>query len=247
MTDADIGQTQERRSGDVMWVLLRGRFVDVFKAVAPLVGMICVLQVAIVRAPADLFLTFLAGSVLTVVGMTLLFVGIDLGVLPMGRFVGAEMPKKGSIALVVAVTFALAFATTVAEPDVLVLAGQVDALAGAPSGHAALILIALGVALFAAMAIVRIVLGWSMRVMLTIAYGLVVVLSLVSPAEIVPLAFDAGSVTTGVLSAPVLIALAMGMSSVLAGRSAVSDGFGLLGFASVGPIIVVLLMGMARP
>ncbi|WP_454685429.1 DUF1538 domain-containing protein [Ancylobacter moscoviensis] len=230
-----------------MWISLRGRLVDVLKAVAPLVGMICVLQVAIVQAPTHLFLQFLAGSALTVVGMMLLFVGIDLGILPMGRFVGAEMPKKGSIGLVAAVTFALAFATTVAEPDVLVLASQIEALAGASSGGAAVMLIAFGVALFAAMAIVRTIFGWSMRGMLAAAYGFVIALSLVSPEAIVPLAFDAGSVTTGVLSAPVLIALAVGMSSVLAGRSAVSDGFGLLGFASIGPIIVVLLMGLARP
>ncbi|MFG1347744.1 DUF1538 domain-containing protein [Xanthobacter autotrophicus DSM 431] len=228
-----------------MWTLLKDKLAEVIKAVLPLVGLVSVLQIAVVRAPAELFLQFLAGSVLAVFGMLLLFVGIELGILPMGRFVGAEMPKKGSIALILAVAFALAFATTVAEPDVLVLAGQVDAVSGgALSGRAILVLVALGVAVFTALAIGRIVLGGSMRVMLALVYALVVALAFAAPAAITPLAFDAGSVTTGVLSAPVIIALAMGLSSVLAGRSAVSDGFGLLGFASVGPIIVLLLAGI---
>jgi hypothetical protein len=83
-----------------------------------------------------------------------------------------------------------------------------------------------------------------MRSLLTAAYVLAIALALVAPERFTPLAFDAGSVTTGVLSAPIVIAVAIGLSSVLAGRSAVSDGFGLLGFASIGPIIAVLLMGL---
>ena len=82
-----------------------------------------------------------------------------------------------------------------------------------------------------------------MRCLLAASYSLMILLSLLAPTAFVPLAYDAGSVTTGVLTAPVLLALALGLSAVLAGRSAVSDGFGLLGFASVGPIIAILLLG----
>lgn len=227
--------------------LLIGKLIDVLKAVTPLVGLILLLQFTVVQAPAEELVQFLAGSVLIVVGMILLFIGVDLGILPMGRFIGAEIPKKGSVA-VITVTFVLAFATTVAEPDVLVLAGQIDiASGGTLSGHAILLFIGFGVAGFAAIAIGRIIFGMSMRLMLTAAFGLIILLSFIAPAEIIALAFDAGSVTTGVLSAPVVIALAMGLSSVLAGRSAVSDGFGLLGFASIGPVLVLLLAGIMRP
>jgi hypothetical protein len=228
-----------------MWSLLIDKLLEVLKAVVPLIGIICVLQVTVVHAPIELFLQFLAGSALTIVGMLLLFTGIDIGIVPMGRFIGAELPKKGSIALIIAVAFSLGFATTIAEPDVLVLAGQVDAVSrGTIDGRAILYVVALVVAAFAGIAMARIVLGWPMRPLLAATYALVIALALVAPEHFVPLAFDAGSVTTGVLSAPVVIALAIGLSSVLAGRSAVSDGFGLLGFASVGPILAVLLMGM---
>jgi hypothetical protein len=231
-----------------MWHLLREKLPDVLKAVLPLVGIVVALHVTVVHAPLEMLLQFLAGAVLAILGMLLLFTGIDIGVLPMGRFIGAEMPKKGSLALIVAVAFALGFATTVAEPDVLVLAAQVDAVSrSAISGSLVLYVIAFGVAVFTAVAMGRIVVGWSIRALLASAYALVLLLCLAAPARFVPLAFDAGSVTTGVLSAPVFIALAMGLSSVLAGRSPASDGFGILGLASIGPTVIVLLMGMLRP
>ena len=226
-----------------MLILLREKLLEVIKAVLPLVVAIVLLQFTVVQAPVDLFLQFLAGSLLAIIGMLLIFVGVDLGILPMGRFIGAELPKKGSIALIVTLSFALVFAMSIAEPDVLVLSRQVDIIAGdAVSGQGLLFIIAFGVAALAALAIARIILGWSMRLLLTIAYGLVVLLALAAPTTIVPLAFDAGSVTTGILSAPIIIALALGLSGVLADRSSVSDGFGLLGLASIGPVIIVLLL-----
>lgn len=230
-----------------MWPLLKEKLVEVLKAVLPLVGAICLLQFTVIHAPADLFVRFLLGAALSITGMLLLFVGVDLGILPMGRFIGAELPKRGSLALILAVAFSLGFATTVAEPDVLVLSGQIDAVSGgAMSGRTVLYVIAFGLAILTAVAMARVIFGWSMKYMLAAVYTLILLLSFFAPAEFIPLAFDSGSVTTGVLSAPVVIALAIGLSSVLAGRSAVSDGFGLLGFASVGPIIAILLLGMLQ-
>lgn len=226
-----------------MLSVLKERFLEVLRAVAPLVLTVCVLQVTLVQAPFPLFLQFLIGSVLATVGMMLLFIGVDLGVLPMGRFIGAELPTRRSLSLILVVAFSLGFATTVAEPDVVVLAGQVERVSGGSvSGLTLSYLIAGGVGLFAAVALLRVVYGFSLAGLLAVAYGLMLILSVFAPAEFVPLAYDAGSVTTGVLTAPVIIALALGLSSVMAGRSAVSDGFGLLGFASIGPIIVVLIV-----
>lgn len=223
--------------------LLRERLPEVLKAIAPLVSVACVLQFTIVGAPAAEFLRMLAGSLLIVVGMTLLLVGVDMGILPMGRFIGADLPRRGSVALILAVAMALGFVTTAAEPDVLILAHQVAAMSpGALSGQALVYVIAAGVGLLAAVALLRILRGSSYRVLLAAAYVLMILLSLAAPASFVPLAHDAGSVTTGVVTAPALLALALGVSSVLAGRSASADGFGLLGLASAGPTIAVLLL-----
>jgi hypothetical protein len=213
--------------------------------VAPLLGVVCVLQVTLVNAPAGLFLQFLGGSTLAILGMLLLFAGIELGILPMGRYIGAELPQKGSISLILGVVFALGFATTVAEPDVLVLASQVEAASErAVSGPLLVYIIASGVGVFAGLALLRVIYGFSMVYLLAACYLLAILLSFLAPAAFVPLAYDAGSVTTGVLTAPVVLALVLGFNSVLAERSAVSDSFGLLGVASVGPILAILLLGM---
>jgi hypothetical protein len=106
--------------------LLAPRLLEVAKAVAPLVLVLTILQALVVQAPLALYLQFLSGAVLSTIGMLLLFVGIDLGILPMGRYIGAELPARRSLWLIVAVAFALGFATTAAEPDVLVLAKQVE-------------------------------------------------------------------------------------------------------------------------
>ena len=228
-----------------MLTLLRTRLPEAAKAVAPLVGVVSALQFLFVQAPAALFLQFLAGSLLATLGMLLLFIGIDGGILPMGRFIGAELPRKGSIWLILGVAFGLGFATTVAEPDVIVLSAQVEtASQGTLHGRWLVYAIASGVGLFTAIGLLRIVKGWSMAVLVGGVYVFMILLSFVAPERIVPLAYDAGSVTTGLLTATVVLALALGLASVLADRSAVDDGFGLLGLASVGPIIVVLLLGM---
>lgn len=229
-----------------MWSELKRRLVDVLQTVAPLIGVVCLLQLILVQAPAALFLQFLAGSVLIIAGMFLLFLGVDYGILPMGRFVGAELPRKGSVTLIVLVGFAMGFATTVAEPDVLVLAAQVDDISrGEISRLIVLSVTALGVATFVALAMARIIYDISIRTLLTASLVAVLALSYVTPEKFVPMAYDAGSVTTGVLTTPVVISIAIGLTSVLAGRSTVSDGFGLLGFASIGAIIAVMIMGLA--
>ena len=227
--------------------LLAQTLLEVLRAVAPLIGAATLLQTALGGASVALLLQFLAGAALAIAGMVLLFAGIELGILPMGRFIGAELPKHRSLWLIVGVAFAIGFATTIAEPDVLVLAGQVESLSGgARSARELTYVIAVGVGLFVALALLRVVWGLRMVYLLAATYAVMLLLTLLAPADLAPLAYDAGSVTTGVLSAPVVLALALGLSSVLAKRSAMADGFGLLGFASAGPIVALLLLGILR-
>lgn len=232
---------------ETMLPLFKEKFLEVAMAIAPLIVIVCILQWTLVQAPTALFIQFLIGSLMTTVGMMLFLMGIDTGILPMGRNIGAELPKRGSLLLIVVVAFSFGFATTIAEPDVLVLSKQIDLIArGVIAGSTVLYVIAIGVGISVAVAMLRVVFGIRMVYLLTVTYAIVLVLSFFTPAEFVPLAYDSGSVTTGALTAPVVIALSLGLSSVLAGRSTVSDGFGLLGFASIGPIIAVMLLGILR-
>lgn len=228
-----------------MLTLLKLKLPETLKAVAPLIAVITFLQVAVVGASAEVFLQFLVGAVLVTVGLLLLLTGIDFGILPMGRFIGGKLAEKNSIPLLLVVAFALGFATTAAEPDVLVLAGQVDeASQGALRQQPLVYLISAGVGLSIAIAFYRVVRGFSMRALLTVLLALMIVSTFAAPAGWIPLAYDAGSVTTGALTGPVVLAVALGVSAVIAGRSAVNDGFGLLGIASIGPIILILIIGV---
>jgi hypothetical protein len=227
-----------------MLTLLKLKLPETLRAVAPLIVVVCVLHFTIVGASTVVFLQYLAGSVLVTAGLLLLLTGIDFGILPMGRFIGAKLAERSSLSLLLIVAFALGFATTAAEPDVLVLAGQVDESSrGALPSQLMVYVVAAGVGLFVVIGFLRVVLGFSMRLQLTAMYALMIALTFLAPATLIPLAYDAGSVTTGALTGPVVLAVALGVSSVIAGRSAVDDAFGLLGVASIGPIVVILAIG----
>lgn len=228
-----------------MYGLLKQNLLEVLKAVAPLIVASALLYTLLGGTQTALLLQFFAGAALAIAGMVLLFIGIEIGVLPMGRYIGGELPQQRSLWLIGAAGFAIGFGTTVAEPDVLVLAGQVEELSGGTrSARGLTYVIAIGVGLFVALALLRVVWGVPMVYLLAATYAVMLLLTLLAPPDLAPLAYDAGSVTTGVLTTPVVLALALGLSSVLAKRSAVADGFGLLGFASAGPILAILLLGL---
>lgn len=224
---------------------LKSKTVEVLKAILPLVIVIIAMQFTLIKMPIGLFLQFLAGAVMVIAGMVLFLLGIETGILPMGDAVGAELPKRRSLWLIVGIAFLIGFAATIAEPDVIVLTGQIDRVSqGGISDNILIYVIGIGIAFFVTMAMLRILFGFRMAYLLAASYLIVIVLAFFTPVEFVPVAFDAGGVTTGPMTVPIILSLGIGFSSVLSGRSALSDGFGLIGLASAGPIIAVMLMGI---
>jgi len=224
---------------------IRQTVLEVIQAVLPITLTVVVLQLFIIRMPANLVFQLLIGAGMAIVGMVFFLLGVKIGLLPMGEAIGAELPKRGSLLYVIAIVFLVGFAVTVAEPDVIVLTNQIDVVSqGSISGSLLIYVIAIGIGFFVAMAIVRIIFGFPITYLLAAGYVTVLVLSFFTPANFVPVAFDAGGVTTGPMAVPIILALGIGFSSVLAGKSALSDGFGLIGLASIGPVIGVMLMGV---
>ncbi|MFW6117871.1 MAG: DUF1538 domain-containing protein [Chloroflexota bacterium] len=224
---------------------IKARVLEVITAILPLVLTVVILQFAIIKMPSRLFLQFIIGALMVIAGMILFLVGVEIGILTMGKALGAELPKRKSLFLIIGIAFLIGFAATVAEPDVIVLTGQVDVVSrGAIAENILIGVIAIGVGFFVAMAMLRILLNFPIAYLLAAGYIIVLILAFFTPAEFVPVAFDSGGVTTGPMAVPIILALGLGFSSVLAGRSALSDGFGLIGLASIGPIIGVMVLGM---
>jgi len=218
---------------------------EVLQAILPITVAVLILRLTVIRMPASLVFQLLIGASMAIAGMVLFLLGVKIGLLPMGEAIGAELPRRGSLFYVVAIAFLIGFAVTIAEPDVIVLTGQVDTVSeGSISENLLIYIIAIGIGFFVAVAIVRIIFGFPIAYLLAAGYVIILILSFFTPAKFVPVAFDSGGVTTGPMTVPVILALGIGFSSVLAGKSAFSDGFGLIGLASMGPIIGVMLLGV---
>lgn len=218
---------------------------EVLLAVAPITLVVVLLQVSIIHMPLVFFARFLIGAALVTIGFFLFLQGVKTGLLPMGEMMGAELPKRAGLPLILLMAFFLGFVVTIAEPDVRVLAYQVDFVSQGQIGKSPLILtVAIGVGVFVCLAMLRIILGIPIAYPLAGGYLAILVLSLFTPPDFVPIAFDAGGVTTGPVTVPFILALGIGTTSVLGGRSSLSDGFGLVGLASIGPVLGVMVLGI---
>jgi len=218
---------------------------EVVFAVLPISILMMVLQFTIIFMPAEVFLKFLAGVLMVGVGLILFLLGVQIGFLPIGELIGSALPRTKNVWLVVSMGFVLGFIVTVAEPDVRVLATQVDLVsAGGISKNVLIYTVAAGVGFFVALALVRIILNFSINYILVFGYLLVFALAAFAPAPFIPVSFDSGGVTTGPMTVPFILALGIGVASVLKGKSASSDGFGLVALASIGPILAVLMLGV---
>ncbi len=218
---------------------------EVVRAVVPITIVVILLQVFLISMPWILFSRFLIGVLMVMSGMFLFLQGVKIGLLPMGEAIGAELPKRGSMFFLLFFAFILGFMVTLAEPDVWVLVGYVDSVSeGLVNRYILVASVALGVGIFVTLAMLRIVLNVPIAYLLAGGYILILVLSFFTPADFVPISFDAGGVTTGPVTVPFILALGLGVTAVLGGRSSMHDGFGLIGLASIGPVLGVMILGI---
>jgi hypothetical protein len=224
----------------------QSQFLEISRAIIPIVLVILIIQsIFMPEVPLSDTVLFLIGSLMVILGIALFLVGVNIGLIPIGNAIGSDIPRSGSMPLILITAFLFGFLATVAEPDVRVLSDMIQTISENSIERLHLILvIAIGVGFFVAVAILRIIYRVPLAYLFTGGYLLVMALVLLSPGSYIPIAFDAGGVTTGPITVPFILSLGIGVTSVLGGRSAISDGFGLIGLASIGPIIGVLVMGI---
>ncbi len=218
---------------------------EVLQSIIPLVFVVVTIMLVLPGTAPELFFRFIAGTMLIAGGLFLFLVGVRVGLLPIGETIGAELVSKGSLLFLLTASFLFGVVITIAEPDVRVLAYQVYLAGGGSIDNNLLILsVAVGLGVWVSMGILRILLGIPIAYLLTAGYLVIIVLSFFTPQGFVAISFDAGGVTTGPMAAPFILALGVGATAVLGGKSKVSDTFGLIGLASIGPVISVMLLGV---
>ena len=222
----------------------------------PIVLVIAFFQIIVFQQAPDNLLQTFVGLFFVVLGLTFFIFGLEQGLFPIGESMAYDFASKGSVFWLLSFAFSLGFGTTIAEPALIAVAEEASQVA-AEAGMIGLnvsamedyadglrLTVALSVGFAIALGVLRILLNWSLQFIIMGGYVMVIVLTAFAPDEIIGIAYDSGGVTTSTITVPLVTALGIGLASSISGRNPMLDGFGLIAFASLFPIIFVLAYGM---
>ncbi len=222
----------------------------------PIIVVVSFFQLVVIRQPFPDLGQILLGGLFVVLGLMLFIEGLELGLFPIGEAMANALARKGSLLWLLVFSFLLGFSTTIAEPALIAVAGEAARIAtgsGLLADDPALaerysmglrLTVALSVGFAIVLGVIRILKGWPIYYLIIGGYILVMAMTFFAPKEILGLAFDSGGVTTSTITVPLVTALGVGLSSTIKGRSPLLDGFGLIAFASLLPIIFVIGYGL---
>ena len=217
-------------------VKLKESFISIF----PIAVIVLVLGITVASLTGYDISKLVVATVLLIFGMTLFNIGADTSMLNMGAYVGGNLSKSRKIWVFLILSFVLGFIITIAEPDLAVLASQVVAI----NKWLFMSMVALGLGIFLALAVMRIIFQVKISTILIIAYTIVIVLMFFVPTSFLPVSFDAGAVTTGPISVPFILSFGLGVSAVRGSANSDDDSFGLIALTSIGPVISIMLLSI---
>lgn len=219
---------------------------EVLFSVLPITIIVIILHFTLTPIETPLIIRFLIGAVLIIAGLTIFLLGVDIGITPIGNMMGTAIVKSNKIRIVIIAGLVLGFFISIAEPDLHILAGQVDAVSsGLISKNIIVVVVSLGIAAMLSLGLSRIVYSFPLYKLLSILYGIILILALFTSPEFMAIAFDASGATTGALTVPFILALAIGVSKLKKdSKSSEKDSFGLVAIASTGAIISVMIMSI---
>lgn len=224
---------------------------------APIIVVVVFFQLIVFGQPMPNLSELLVGLVFVTLGLTFFIYGLEMGLFPIGESMAHAFARKGSVFWLIIFAFALGFGTTVAEPALIAVAaeaasvaanaGMIEQSEAAKQSYATGLryTVALSVGIAIILGVIRILKGWPIHLMIIVGYILVVVMTVFAPKEIIGIAYDSGGVTTSTITVPLVTALGVGLASSIKGRNPMVDGFGLIAFASLLPMIFVMGYGMA--
>ena len=213
--------------------------------IGPVVFIVTILQFTLVKMPWSVYLRFLLGALMVIIGLTLLLRGLKTGLVPVGEMIGSAIAAKGSLSLLLFLGFLIGFAITIAEPHVMVLSNHLNTASSVHIDKLALVaIIGIGVGFFIMVSFLRVLLKVPIIYIIIGGYLIIMILSFFTNNNYIPIGFDAGGVITGPLTVPFIMALGMGFVYSLGGKTRTTDGFGYVGLAAIGPIISVMILGV---
>lgn len=227
-----------------------------FRDLLPIVLVLGFFQLVVLQQPIPNFGQILLGFFMVVLGLTFFIQGLEMGLFPIGETMAYAFAKKGSVFWLLTFAFALGFGTTVAEPALIAVAaeaanvaaegGMIESTKAAMASYADGLryTVALSVGIAILVGVLRILKGWPIHYLIIGGYAGVVVMTFFAPQEIIGIAYDSGGVTTSTITVPLVTALGVGLASSIRGRNPMTDGFGLIAFASLTPMIFVMAYGM---
>ena len=221
----------------------KDQFNEVLRTTLPISIAILVLNTVLVGATPWEFVIEVMCIGLVLIGFTLFLYGVNVDIMPMGKAIGLKIAQRDSILIMVGLVFMIGLVVTIAEPDVTVFTSKVDTIVNELDGTALTISIAVGVSVMMVVAALRMVLKVPLKYVVAVGYALVIILGLIVPEFILGIAFDSGGVTTGPITVPVMMALGVGIGFVASKGGNQMDNFGMIGLASIGPLITVMLYG----
>ena len=224
--------------------LLMGIY-NVVKDVAPILLIILFFQYAVLKKPIENIKTVFLGFILVILGLDAFILGLEMGLFSLGETMAYQLTKSSSVMMIYAFAFAIGFSTTMAEPALMAIAKKAKEISdGKINDFALRIFVAAGVAIGIALGAFRIVDGGHIHYYIIVGYLVVIILTFIAPKYIIPIAYDSGGVTTSTVTVPLVAALGIGLATNIEGRSPLIDGFGLIAFASLFPMITVMLYGV---
>jgi hypothetical protein len=226
--------------------VLFSRVKEVMYSVLPITVIVLILHFTIAPLDTSMLLGFLAGALLIIIGLSIFLFGVDIGISPVGNIMGSSIAKTNKLLVVIFSGLLLGFFISIAEPDLHILAGQVDLVtSGLISKTSIVIIVSIGIAAMLSLGLTRIVYNIPLNRILLILYSVILVLSFFTSPEFLAISFDASGATTGALTVPFILALAVGVSAMKKdSKASEKDSFGLVAIASTGAIIAVMIMSI---
>ena len=228
---------------DFIEVLLE--LVGVIKDIAPILIVIFFFQYAVIRKNIAHIHKVAVGIILVILGLYAFIIGLEMGLFPIGESIAFQLTAMKSDLLIYLFAFLIGFSTTMAEPALLAIAMKAEEISEGTINQMVLrIIVAIGVAIGIALGSYRIVAGDPIHYYIIMGYSFVIILTYFAPKYIIPIAYDSGGVTTSTVTVPLVAALGLGLAENIEGRDPLIDGFGLIAFASLFPMITVMAYGI---